>query len=217
MMDLCFADCETTGFYVDAGHEVWEWAVIVERASGEIVERSGQLPVDVSKADPQSLAMNGWYDRSVQHKQGEYAWEFSEQGFTHYDESRWMQTWAREFMEVVHGCALIGAVPSFDERFLSKALRKGGGVACWHYQPVDVETLAVGYMIGDMHAAIDEGLRVEPSAISIVDRLRMPPWDSEELSLLLGVDPLRFDRHTALGDVKWAQAIWHTIMDTKGA
>lgn len=238
-MRLAFCDTETTGFYVDAGHEAWEVAVLVvdtERPwtaneiqltgdaardvqsmqPGESVERTWQLPVDVSKADPMALSMNGWYTRSLQHKHGDKAWESVG------DPEPWShERWAREFMELVHGCTLIGAVPSFDERFLTRALRQGGGVPCWHYQPIDVETLAAGWVLGQAEVLLSlGGQRYDKSDMAVSDRMLVslaaefmtPPWDSEALSKAIGVNPDLFERHSALGDCRWAKAIWDVIM-----
>ncbi len=40
----------------------------------------------------------------------------------------------------------------------------------------------------------------------------IPPWDSNKLSLAVGVDPDDFDRHTALGDARWAKAIYERVI-----
>lgn len=37
------------------------------------------------------------------------------------------------------------------------------------------------------------------------------PIDSEEISRAMGVNPDDFERHSALGDVLWARAIWDRI------
>ena len=54
--------------------------------------------------------------------------------------------------------------------------------------------LAVGYLAG----------RGEP--------LPPLPWNSDNLSRMVGVDPDRFDRHTAMGDALWTQAIYDRIV-----
>jgi hypothetical protein len=86
------------------------------------------------------------------------------------------------------GAHLAGAVISFDEERLRRFLWAHGQPIPWHYHLVDVEALAAG-KVG-----------------------AVPPWDSGELSMAVGVDPQDFDRHTALGDARWAQAIYRAVM-----
>jgi hypothetical protein len=95
---------------------------------------------------------------------------------------------AEEFADLTRGRHLVGAVVSFDEERLRKLLRANGACPEWHYHLVDVEALVAG-------------------------RLALaPPWDSEDLSVLAGVTPSEFDRHTALGDARWAKAIYENVM-----
>ena len=95
---------------------------------------------------------------------------------------------ADEFAELTHGSHLVGAVPSFDDGFLKPLLRANRACPGWHYHLVDVEALAAGRLAAE------------------------PPWNSNELSQLVGVDPEDFDRHTALGDARWARAIYDAVM-----
>ena len=85
---------------------------------------------------------------------------------------------------------IVGAVPGFDTTRIEHQL----GVSGWHHHLIDVEALAVGWLRG----------RGRP----------MPdlPWDSDNLSRMVGVDPDRFDRHTAMGDALWTQAIYDRIV-----
>lgn len=85
----------------------------------------------------------------------------------------------------------MGAVPSFDDERLRKLLapyRQPQSLAGWHYHLVDVEALVAGKF----------GVA--------------PPWDSDELSMKAGVDPEQFDRHTALGDARWAKALYESVI-----
>lgn len=93
---------------------------------------------------------------------------------------------------------LAGAVVSFDEERLRRLMWRQGMTPQWHYHLIDVETLAVGYL------AANDTCAESP--------MPAPPWDSEELSRAVGVDPEDFDRHTALGDARWAQAIYLAVM-----
>lgn len=103
------------------------------------------------------------------------------------------RAFAAEFAELTRGHHLAGAVVSFDEERLRKLLRANGACPEWHYHLIDVEALAVG------HAA------AHSYEIDL-------PWDSANLSMMVGVNPDRFDRHTALGDARWAKAIYDKVM-----
>jgi hypothetical protein len=76
---------------------------------------------------------------------------------------------------------------------LTRLLYRSGLAPTWHYQPVDVETLVAGFLLGR-------------SIVGHLDPAVRLPWSSSDLSLAVGVDPAEFDRHTALGDVAWAWA-----------
>jgi DNA polymerase III epsilon subunit-like protein len=101
--------------------------------------------------------------------------------------------------EALSGRHIVGAVPSFDEQRLAllcdRAFRGGHPPERrpWHYHLIDVEAMAVGAL-----AARGE----------IVDL----PWRSHDLSTRLGVTTPVEDEHTALGDARWARAIYETIM-----
>jgi hypothetical protein len=91
---------------------------------------------------------------------------------------------------------IIGAVPSFDTIRLSKLLEHcnpHGNSAPWHYHLIDVENIVVGFLAGG-------------------EVLMAPPWDSDNLSLAIGVDPQQFQRHTAMGDVQWVKAQYDAVM-----
>ena len=84
---------------------------------------------------------------------------------------------------------IVGAVPNFDTERLARLIADEGlGRPSWHYHLIDVETLAVGYLGGyDL------------------------PWDSDELSRAVGVEPPTKDRHTALGDARWVRDLYDAV------
>ena len=88
---------------------------------------------------------------------------------------------------------IVGAVPNFDTERLALLLADFDLTPPWHYHLIDVENLAVGYL-----AARGE--------------LMAPPWKSDELSRAIGVDPEKFERHTAMGDVSWVMAQYDAVM-----
>jgi len=112
--------------------------------------------------------------------------------------------WCTLFSELTHGAHLVGAVVSFDEERLRRLLRANGECPMWHYHLADVEALAAGWIAGR------PGGTWVGKAAAPVDPT--PPWRSDDLSLDVGVDPDKFDRHTALGDARWAMAIYDAVM-----
>lgn len=90
-----------------------------------------------------------------------------------------------EFIALTERAHLAGAVVSFDEERLRRLARHHGLTPGWHYHLIDVETVAIG-------ALAARGIRVPL------------PWESHDLSNALGVELTWHDRHTALGDARWA-------------
>lgn len=185
---LAFVDTETTGLDPDR-HEIWEVALIVPEADGSWSEHSWQLPVDLSRADPIALNIGRFHDRHVPAGELESPKYF-----------------AREFVEWTRGLHLVGAVVSFDAERLWKLLRANGECPMWHYHLVDVEALAAGWVAAQKQPFWGPGCAIGDP----VDP--QPPWDSNALSRAVGVDPEDFDRHTALGDARWAKALYEAVM-----
>lgn len=95
---------------------------------------------------------------------------------------------------------VVGAVPNFDTERISRLMRAySPNVQVWrepfHYHLIDVENLAVGFLRG-----------------RFPDLPLDPPWESDHLSELLGISIVAEERHTAMGDVRWAMRIYDRIM-----
>ena len=86
---------------------------------------------------------------------------------------------------------IVGAVPNFDTERIARQL----GVDGWHYHLIDIENLAVGYLAGR-------------------GTILPPPWNSDDLSRAVGIDPGQFRRHEAMADAEWARAIYDHIITT---
>jgi DNA polymerase III epsilon subunit-like protein len=210
---LCFIDTETTGLDPDL-HEIWEVALIEREPNGSEVERLWQLPVDLGRADAMALKIGRWYERRWPGADSRRAYDpgadaVAVSGFSNVDERfvvspEGLRDWAALFAEVTDGAHLVGAVISFDEERLRRLMRRHGACPTWHYHIIDVEALAAGWLAAGHDW--DEG---PPSPFG--DKAR-PPWDSSELSAAVGVDPEKFDRHTAMGDAQWARAIYDAVM-----
>lgn len=88
------------------------------------------------------------------------------------------------------GAIVMGSKPSFDVDRIEKL--DPSVKMPWHHHPLDIPTLVHGYLCGK---------GVFPA----------PPWKSDFLSQMIGVDPRDFERHTAMGDVKWCLAMWQKV------
>ena len=232
---ICFVDTETTGLDPDR-HEIWEVALIVPqtvtvmRPSRIVIEEgipteeleyhAGQdafafpttewveyhwlLPVDLGRADPVALSIGRFHER---HPDGN-ALVF--QVLTEHEVAALpkladVRGFAYQFAALTAGMHLAGAVVSFDEERLRKLLRSNGACPEWHYHLIDVENLAAGWI--GAQANLEERMGVDPKT----ERPTLP-WSSEALSKELWIDPDDFDRHTALGDARWAKAIYEAVM-----
>jgi DNA polymerase III epsilon subunit-like protein len=189
MTNIAFVDCETTGLDPDK-HEIWELGLVLANDGGERLERSWFLPVHEFDGDPFSLDVGGFHER---HPFGyDQRKRTSGRGYETDSSPASIPTVVLEFTKLTTGAHLAGAVVSFDAEFLRRLLLKHGYRPRWHYHLVDVEALAAGAL----------GMR--------------PPWNSDDLSKAVGVDPEQFKRHTALGDARWAEAIYERVMALEG-
>ncbi len=188
MTRLCFLDCETTSLNSDTG-EVWEIGLIVRES--EDTEYCWQIRPDLSTADPMSLRVGRYFERiwSPSAEAGS-AWRVTHPGG--YGNTTASDV-AFDIADLLNGAHVVGCVPDFDARFLRRFLARNSYCFTAHYHLIDVENLAVGYLVA----------KGEPLS---------PPWDSEVISAKLGVDPSKYERHTALGDARWARDLYDAVM-----
>jgi hypothetical protein len=197
MTEPCFVDCETTGLDADQ-HEIWEVGLIVDDN-----EFCWQLPVDLGRADAVALDIGGYWERRAApvvtdaERQDAITGHRNPPLIVHHED---MPQWAERFCRLTWGRHLAGAVVSFDEERLRRLLHERNACPGWHYHIIDVEALAVGFVMGRGLPTHDDG----ESGIPL-------PWKSEVLSQWLGVDPGQFDKHTGLGDARWARALYRQV------
>jgi len=189
---LCFLDTETDGVRPD--RKVWEIAVIRRETEGNETVWEALVEIDLGDTpDTFGLNIGRFYDR---HPLGRHiahgdSWSVPSFGMAGYLSRR---DAAYEVAKLTHGCHIVGAVPNFDTECLAALLRNNGLIPTWHYHLVDIENLAVGYLAG-------------------LGKPIAPPWKSDELTEALGLDPVPDDeRHTALGDAKWAMRVYDAVM-----
>lgn len=199
MTPIVFLDTETTGVHPD--RKVWEVAMI-RRDGSEQNELTFMVGVeDLSAADPFGLNVGRFYER---HPRGRL---LSGPGLSSDDGDRGLMSRARAAEYVAqwtHGAHIVGAVPNFDTEVLGALLREHRLLPMWHYHLIDVENLAVGWLWRKVAENVAAGYLG-----SILPTL---PWDSEEISRACGVEPAPpEERHTALGDARWAMRLYDAI------
>lgn len=97
-----------------------------------------------------------------------------------------------EFIALTQGAHLAGAVVSFDEERLRRMALAHGQKPGWHYHIIDVEAMALG-------------------ALAAHGEVFPLPWKSDPLSERFGVQVSEDDRHTALGDARWAMRLFEAL------
>lgn len=210
MSDIVFMDTETLGLDINA--PIWEFAAVRRITAGPEVEAmavEGMVP-SIEKSLHLFINNGAQVERKwLDELPDEFANDFRTRFAQNYGRSLAPEIAAREIAEFLAGRPhVIGAVPNFDtERIAHQLLRPNRIREPWHYHLIDIENVVVGYLVGVGKQAANAG------QIGKLDMGRVePPWKSDELSRAVGVDPERFERHTAMGDVRWVMAQWDAVM-----
>ncbi|MDF2847102.1 MAG: hypothetical protein K0R97_1084 [Oerskovia sp.] len=219
---LLFIDTETTS--LAANRRAWEVAMI--RVNPDDVDGVGHgisffiSDVDLRHADQQSLKVGRFYDRHPKYAPGlpdaggraanlEAKLAAVASLRSEYQAAVTIEQWTR-------GAILVGSNPGFDKEVVEPMLHRAGLTPAWHYRPVDVATLAAGFLHGvrrsaelvesvGLKAAALEQLLVEPAVLEV-------PWSSDALSRAVGLPPVPDEeRHTAMGDARWVQRLYNLI------
>jgi DNA polymerase III epsilon subunit-like protein len=193
MTRLCFIDTETTSLRPD--RRAWEVGLIVRDPGKPDAEHHWFVDVrdlDLGNADVMSLKIGRFYERHPQVASE----HLSSPAVRREDDA------LRTIERLTRGAHLVGAVPNFDADVLGTRMRANGICPSWHYHLIDVEALAVGCLTTELRLGNTE---IKPGVLEL-------PWKSDDLSAMLGIRVSGEDRHTALGDAKWAMRIYDTVM-----
>jgi hypothetical protein len=203
-------DCESTGLYPELGHIAWEWAVIERDTGAEHVWRIEADSGDLGRADPAALKISGYHERT-RGMQRTTACDLADLA-----DVTGAGAWSCRICLASHlagllaGATIIGAVPGFDERFLTAFLRIHGYRPPWpwHYRVRDIGSMAYGHLT----ACLALGAEGRDAALGV------PSMDAstDDFARALGVDPERFDRHSALGDCRLVAAMLDVIEGRPG-
>lgn len=193
-------DCETTGIH--PGRRPWEIALIRRDDQGEREFVCQIADVDLSEADPFGLKVGRFYDRHFRYS------KIIPNNCKLMDESQAVypvEQWTR-------GAHIVGCVPNFDTETLDAMLRRHKLIPAWHHHLIDVEAMAIGYL---SHKA-----QTNVAAFPDMNWAPWPPlpWKSEDISKAVGVEPpSEEERHTALGDARWAMRLYDAIVGGEAA
>lgn len=183
MTRLAFVDTETTG--LGEHHEIWEIGVIIRDLNGD-TEYEWQLPVRLCTAEPKALEINRYHERASEAKQLPKA------------------KVAEKFADLTRNAVLVANNPTFDVPRLAKLLRQNGQCPMWHYHPVDVRDMSVGYMLRDLRGR--EITAQEFSALGEFGR-----WSGSKVAEALGIRVNPDVEHTALGDARVVRDLWDLV------
>mgnify|MGYP000709262216 CR=1 FL=1 len=196
---IVFLDTETTGLGED--DEVWEIAAVRRDPGGEVDGLHLLIAHDVRKV--MNLDQRFRVDWATRYEPAKAVSKATAAMLL----AEFIDDDARQDLPPA---VVMGANPSFDVRHINRIFTHldldawPDGGPRMHYRPVDVGALAYGYL-----QALAQVTVPDPDVLDLLERGL--PWSSDEVSRALGVDPGDFERHTAMGDVRWVMAIWDRI------
>jgi hypothetical protein len=140
VVPLLFLDTETTSLRTD--RQVWNIGVIRRDVDHEERHELIVSDVDLSEADPNSLAMNHFWDRHPRHggNPGRAAVVEGDQA------AELVEEWTRPTRS--GPVCVVGDVPDFDTHCLAAMLRAHRRVWPAHYDKVDIKDRVVGWLAG---------------------------------------------------------------------
>ena len=201
MTKIAFIDTETTSLRPD--RRAWEIAVITRepgKPDREMAWFIAAEDLDLGNADLMSLKIGRFHERHPEYRNGG---------------PETVALRERDVLltveEATRGAHLVGAVPNFDAEVLGNRMRAHGICPSWHYHLVDIRALATGWL--HRHAAWLENRESTIEEATALREIARPPWKSDDLTRALGVKPAtEEERHTALGDARWAMRAYDAVI-----
>lgn len=185
---IVFLDCETTSLRHD--RQAWEVAMVrYDEYGGERETSFFIFDVDLTEADPQSLAIGRFYERHPVGRQ--QAAGIDAGGDDDVDVVKELAA-AWRIARWTHGATIVGAQPSFDTETLAPLLRRHGIVPGWHYRLRCIESMCCGYD------------RIDSGGLQAWAERLLPDHDKDAA-------------HTALGDARTVAKLWDRIFTTDEA
>jgi len=131
-----FLDTESTR--LPPNHRPWEIALVSDYPTGTTEVVIVVTDLDLSDADPKSLAMNGFHDR---HPKGD---RFAGEDPTVMYLTESDTASALEFL--LDKVEIVCAQPPFDLECIGALLSRNNAERTWHYRTRDIESLAEGFL-----------------------------------------------------------------------
>lgn len=193
MTSLIFMDTETTGLDPTL-RRAWEIALITRHPGEPDIEWQWFIdPIDLdwANADHTSLDFGRFWDR---HPHGQYLKNGGHpaEALGLHQVFRLAAVLEAVARETRDRALILGSNPSFDTATLEPRMRDHGIVPGWHYHPEDVPTLAKGWLLGRGHPLPANG-------------------KSDDYCRAVGVDPDRYERHSALGDCRLFRDVYDVV------
>lgn len=191
MTVIAFMDAETTG--LDPWRDrIWELAVIVRRPGLPDAEHAWQiaprLDAPLSDATRRALAVGG-YDARCQVRGQPPGTVATIAGGIRPAHAAGL---ARDLAAMLDGAQLAGINVSFDRDFTAAFCARHG------------ERLAAGYHLAELCSMTAGWLHGRGSPVPAA-------WRSDDLARAAGIDPAAYDRHTALGDARYARDLYDRV------
>ncbi|BDB62383.1 hypothetical protein [Rhodococcus sp. RDE2] len=143
---IVFLDTETNGLHAD--RRPWEIAWIRRDVDGTETERCFQIAdVDNTNAELKGLQVGRFHERFKGGPKESWSLTIDMTLLPRSQRNMLLEVDAAiEVERATRDAIIVGAVPSFDAEVLAAMLRRHKLCPSWHYQLVDVETLAAGYL-----------------------------------------------------------------------